>query len=694
MTLQSASQFVQSVWGKLKHIVFPRNALGIQGVLVAAVLITGGTWAIRYWDGLQSLELKVYDRFMRIRPELEPDPRILIVGITEADLRRLQRSTPSDKDLAQILRLIQQHQPAVVGLDLYRDVPQHVGLSELKPQLQAENLIAITLIGDDENTNVPPPPNVPEERVGFNDLISDSDGVVRRNLLFGSTPNGKVYFSFSLRVAIAYLAQQNIFPQASEQNPEYLQLGPATFEPLKRNSGAYKTVDDAGYQILLNYRADVAPARMVTVSDVLTRKVPPEWIENKIVLIGTVAPSGKDLFFTPYSAGNSVDSKMAGINVHAQMVSQFLDAATGERELFRYWPEWAELAWILAWALLGGTIAWQVRHTLVLIGVVTLTTGSLVLVSYGIFQQGIWIPVVAPLIAMSATESAMVTYRAQQAQRQQQMVMTLLGQNTSPEIARALWENRENLVSAGKLPGQKLNATLLFSDLKNFSTMAEQMPPEQLLLILNQYLGEMTEVVQSHNGIINKFTGDGLLAVFGVPIERMQKEEVATDAHNAVVSALRMGERLQALNQIWRSQNLPELQMRVGIFTGPIVAGSLGGKDRMEYGVIGDSVNVASRLESCEKHRHKGICRILITNHTLDLLDIDQFEVEAWGLIELKGRQQPVQVYQVLDYAPYPHCSLDGQAASPNLPNPDVNATPSAAESALPTYEACDPEGT
>lgn len=693
MALQSASQFVRSAWSKLKHTVFPRNALGIQGVLVAAILMTGGTWAVRYWDGLQALELKVYDRFVRVQSDLEPDPRILIVGITEVDLRRLQRSTLSDKDLAQVLRLIQQEQPAVVGLDLYRDVPQHVGLSELQPQLQAENLIAIMLIGDDENTNVPPPPNVPDERVGFNDLISDSDGVVRRNLLFGSTPDEKVYFSFSLRVAIAYLAQQDILPEPSDQNPEYLQLGAATFEPLKQNSGAYKTVDDAGYQVLLNYRADAPPARIVSVSDILTRKVPPAWIKDQIVLIGTVAPSSKDLFFTPYSAGNSVESKMAGINVHAQMVSQFLDAATGERPLFRYWPEWAEFGWMLAWALVGGAVAWQIRHTLVLIGVVVVTAGGLILVSYGIFQQGVWIPVVAPLIAMSATEAAMVTYRAQQAQRQQQMVMTLLGQNTSPEIARALWENRENLVSAGKLPGQKLTATLLFSDLKNFSTMAEQMPPEQLLLILNQYLGEMTEVVQTHNGIINKFTGDGLLAVFGVPIERMQTEEVATDAHNAVVSALKMGERLQTLNQIWRSQNLPELQMRVGIFTGPIVAGSLGGKDRMEYGVIGDSVNVASRLESCEKHRHKGVCRILITNHTLNLLNADQFEVEAWGLIELKGRQQPVQVYQVLDYSPYPHCLLEKAADNRPLTE-DFTGTPSVAESALTTYDACDPEAT
>ena len=157
----------------------------------------------------------------------------------------------------------------------------------------------------------------------------------------------------------------------------------------------------------------------------------------------------------------------------------------------------------------------------------------------------------------------------------------------------------------------------------------------------------MATEIQAHHGIINKFTGDGLLAVFGVPLARQYPQEIGQDAQAAVACALAMGKRLEELNQRWQSRQLNPLKMRVGIFTGPVVVGSLGGRDRLEYGVIGDSVNVASRLESCEKERHSRTCRILIGHETLTYLQ-DQFVVENWGKLLLKGRSQPIEVYQVI----------------------------------------------
>ncbi|WP_254721912.1 adenylate/guanylate cyclase domain-containing protein [Kovacikia minuta] len=141
-----------------------------------------------------------------------------------------------------------------------------------------------------------------------------------------------------------------------------------------------------------------------------------------------------------------------------------------------------------------------------------------------------------------------------------------------------------------------------------------------------------------------------MLAVFGVPINRITPVEVSQDAQLAIECALAMGERLQHLNEDWQRRGLPTAEMRVGIFTGPIVAGSLGGKDRLEYGVIGDSVNIAARLESYEKDRQMSLCRILIAKDTLIYLK-DRFEVEPWGLLALKGKQQMVDVYRVLGYA-------------------------------------------
>jgi class 3 adenylate cyclase len=191
---------------------------------------------------------------------------------------------------------------------------------------------------------------------------------------------------------------------------------------------------------------------------------------------------------------------------------------------------------------------------------------------------------------------------------------------------------------------------MLFTDIRNFSTLSEQMLPENLLEWLNEYLSAITEEVKVNHGIINKFTGDGLLAVFGVPVNRLTQIEVSQDARLAVECALAMRDRLQELNLDWEQRSLPIAQMRVGIFTGPIVAGSLGGKDRLEYGVIGDSVNIAARLESYAKDQQIEACRILIAKDTLVHLQ-DKFAVEPWGPLALKGKQQMIDVYRVLGYA-------------------------------------------
>ena len=119
----------------------------------------------------------------------------------------------------------------------------------------------------------------------------------------------------------------------------------------------------------------------------------------------------------------------------------------------------------------------------------------------------------------------------------------------------------------------------------------------------------MTDIVINHNGIVNKFTGDGIMAVFGIPVPSNTVEEIAMDAQNAVNCALEMEEYLLKFNCQWQKQGDPEIKMRVGIYTGSIIVGSLGGKNRLEYGVIGDSVNIASRLESFEKEYHRRICR-------------------------------------------------------------------------------------
>jgi len=620
---------------------------------IATLSITALLLGVRQLSWLQQLEVMAYDQMVRWREDFsgtpQKDPRLLVVGVSEEDIQTLNRWPLSDETIAQLLEKLSEYEPAVIGLDLYREIPYEPGGEQLAEQLKTPNVIVITNLGDEQAKGIPAPPGIPTERIGFNDIVIDPDGSVRRNLMFASTEEG-VFFSFGLQLALHYLQERGISPTNSEDNPDNIFWGEAEFVPLISTDGGYQAIDDRGYQILLNYHSANNVARQVSVTEVLEGEVEPEWIKDKIVVIGTSAPSIRDFFLTPYSpAAEETSPKMSGVLVHAQMLSQILDAVSGDRPLFSFWSEWSEILWIFAWALAGGGLALGSRNALVLAASLPVLVCILGAVNFYLFLNYRWVPVMSPLVGVVLTSTSIVIYRAFTSQRQQQIVMRLLGQNTSPEVADALWQNRDRLVNDGKLPGQKLTATLLFTDLRNFSTISEQMSPEQLMDWLNEYLSVLTQTVQDHRGIINKFTGDGIMAAFGVPIARTTAAEIAADARSAVACGLAMGERLQQLNEGWALRGLPPIEMRVGIYTGPLVAGSLGGKERSEYGLIGDTVNIASRLESCAKERQESICRVLVGKETFAYIE-DDFEFEHWGPMALKGKQQTIDVYRVLGW--------------------------------------------
>ena len=619
----------------------------VRVVGLATIIVTSFLLGLRYLGKLQPLELFAYDQLVRLRPpEQEPDSRLLLVTITEADIQRQAQWPFSDRAVAKVLKQLQALEPVVIGLDVYRDIPVAPVHTELVTLFKQPNVITIQSI--DIPTGTPAPPASPPEQVGFNDVLIDPDDVIRRNLLF-SRSEDSILYSFSLRLALAYLKAQHISPEASQQNPDYLQLNQSVFVPLQENSGGYETIDAKGYQILLNYRWPENMVREVSFSQVLEGKIEPSWVKNKIVIIGSTAPSLRDVFATPYSHVLPDNSEMPGVVVHTQMVSQLLDAATGERSLFWFWTESQEGLWIFGWVVIGGTVGWVFRHP------VTVTLGVAIglLLLWGscfyIFTLAGWVPVASPALGFLITVGIVVTYQSYQDHRQQQIVMKLLGQNTSPQIADTLWQGRDYLLKSGKLPGVSLTATMFFADVKNFSTISEKMTPEALLEWLNELLEVLTREILEHRGIVNKFTGDGLIAAFGVPTPHKDQQKIAEDARAAVTCAMVISDRLDELNQNWLKRGLPNIQMRIGIFTGAIVAGSLGGKDRLEYGIIGDSVNIASRLESCEKHRQPSDCRILIGYETLVHLQ-EQFEVESWGLLALKGKQQMVDVYRIVGW--------------------------------------------
>jgi adenylate cyclase len=216
-----------------------------------------------------------------------------------------------------------------------------------------------------------------------------------------------------------------------------------------------------------------------------------------------------------------------------------------------------------------------------------------------------------------------------------EQLRNLLNVYVSPEVARAAIEQ------GASLGGQVVDCSVLFSDIRGFTAISEQMPPDRLIEMLNRYMTAMVEVIIRHGGMVNKFGGDSLLAVFGTPLNPS-----ADHSGQAVRAAIGMREALAQFNESQKQINAPELQIGIGIATGEVVAGNIGGKGRIEYTVIGDTVNLASRLQSLTKELHRDI----LLNDTAFNLSKGKlsFNVEALPPVDVRGKQEPVNVFAIL----------------------------------------------
>lgn len=372
--------------------------------LVATTLVTGA----KKLGGLQRFELFIYDSLVRLKADRGQDSRLVVVGITETDIQNYGHPL-SDEEVANVLSIIQQQDPKVVGLDIYRKTEHPPGQEVLQTQLAADNLIAITNVGTDPAIGeVPPPDGVPWERVGFNDFSIDPDGVIRRGLLFVNAPD-RPFYSFALRSALAYLPQHDT---SFTHDGDALYINGHQIPRLDAKSGGYEYADARGFQTLLRFRSRTAPAEVLSIEDVVEGRFNPAQFENKIVLIGSVAPSLKDEFFTPYSASRENQFKMAGVIVHAQIISQLLDIAEGRQARYTFLPPSGELVWLFAWAGLTSLLTWKIRRPemLLLAGI------TLPIALFGIgaiaLTEFIWLPIFEPLLGILATGALVIAQKS------------------------------------------------------------------------------------------------------------------------------------------------------------------------------------------------------------------------------------------------------------------------------------------
>lgn len=406
----------------------PKRKVKPRTVLLTSMAVTALVCAARWFGLMQWTELAAYDHLLRLRPGNEaPDDRFLIVGVDEDSINLLQDKyeptwgTLPDTALDDLLKVLNQHQARLIGLDFFRD---YAAKPELAARLQqTQNLIAMCQASSSERDEavrgVSPPPEVPMERVGFANALDDGGKFQRRQLLI-QPPDTRcdIDESLSLVMAYKYLEVEEkayTYPMDDQGNIRTMKLGNTAIVRLKGNGSGYRDRNDQleGYQTLINFRVHNGDARQfarrVSLKDVLENRVPAEAIRDRIVLIGITAKTSTDadIWDTPYG-------EMPGVLLHGQMISQLTSATLDGRPLIWWWSMWGETVWIFGWSLVGGAIIWGLSRSSYLVGACAAAIVVLYVSCYGTlaYRSG-WIPLVPPAITMLMTGAGVgyLTYR-------------------------------------------------------------------------------------------------------------------------------------------------------------------------------------------------------------------------------------------------------------------------------------------
>ncbi|KPK25383.1 MAG: hypothetical protein AMK69_14445 [Nitrospira bacterium SG8_3] len=622
---------------------------------VITLLVFLGILGLR-WEGyLESAELDAYDWSLRLRP-VKPGPTspITLVAITDEDIRELGHWPVTDEVLARALTIVAQHHPRAIGVDIYRDLEVPPGRQELNQILSAHpEMMMVMKFGKIEQGGIPGPAILRgTDRVGFSDVVVDADGIVRRGLLF--LDDGiNFYRAFSLLLALQYLKPEGIVPEPALENPDWVQLGQTVFRPFESHDGGYVEADAQGYQFLLDLERGENVFPTISLGALLAEDFKPEWVQDNIVLIGVVAQGVKDYFYTSQCGTLTVCPQIPGIELHGYIVRQLLRLAQEKGHVaMATFPDSLEAGWIGLWVLGGGLIGAWVRGAwrfslAVLMGIVLL---SGIVVSG--MMVGKWIPFVPPVLGWMVNGMVVTALMSNREKQDRTVLMSLFSRHVSPEVAQAVWAERDQFLENGRLRPQKLVVTTLFSDLEGFTPIAEKMEPHRLLDWLNTYMERMVNIIISHEGVVDDYYGDMIKAGFGVLKTGQTEEDIGQDAKKAVSCAIAMEEEMTRLNREWQEHGLPAVRMRIGIQTGPVVVGSLGSAQRLKFTTLGDSVNIAARLESFQKDSAEWwvgeeVCRILIGDTTKQYLGEHLWSFKEVGVVSLKGKAIGVSVYRL-----------------------------------------------
>jgi adenylate cyclase len=517
-------------------------------------------------------------------------------------------------------------------LDSYADLVQWYSLAQnsLNPPTGKQDFVSLMQRYEANNilytatmANIPAllsPDNNNAATMGFFNVLPDADGVLRRSLLVvpfersSKLGEAELYGSLEVQTIRLYLGVP-----AEQLTVNYNQTGIVS---LQFGDKLQVKPDNIG-RLAVNYRGPERTYPYYSVVDVAQRKVPPGTFKDKIVLVGASATGIGDLRTPPYGG-----ITYPGVEVHANAIDNMLNHEALTRGAAQ---ELSDLALILFFGIPVGIWMALVAPRWMWFGLSFLV--PLALIDYGAFLRGWWLNFSVPALTLVSNVLLVSLYRALVEEKEKRRIRTAFGQYLSPEVIRRLLRNPK-LVEP-----KKTEITVMFSDIRGFTTISENLDAQDLALFLNQYLSDMTGLVFEYQGTLDKYIGDAVMAFWGAPFE------VDDHAISACTSALKMMQRVREMQREWQAQGKPQLDIGIGLNSGVASVGNMGSALRYGYTALGDTVNLSSRLEGLNKDYGT---HIIVNETTYAATREAKFVYRELDLIRVKGKTHPVMIYELI----------------------------------------------
>jgi adenylate cyclase len=539
----------------------------------------------------------------------------------------------SDRILADSLA---RSQRAILGYFFQFSPRQGSGKKEKSPQKDLPPLTAFNVVKftSEEASRVPlfeaeyPEVNIPvlsqaADGAGYFNIFPDPDGTVRWTPLVIKYQD-RYYCALSLAVLQKYLENPPLGLRIAEFGVDQIRLGKLSIPTSEEG------------RLLINYRGPQKTFPHYSATDVIHGRTPDKAFRGKIVLVGATAVGIYDLRVTPF------EHVFPGLEIHANVVDSILQGQ------FLHRPNWITLMDILVIAVMGlvlGVFLHRVRAHWGALIAGALFMSVLVLGKILFEAQGVWMNLIYPSLNLAFIYLGVTGYRYMTEEKEKKKIRGAFQYYLTASVVEEMLKNPDKL----KLGGEKKDLTVLFSDIRGFTSISERMTPEGLVKFLNEYLTKMTDLVFKYDGLLDKYMGDAIMAIWGAPLD--QPDHV----RRACLTALDMVEELHRLQKKWSTEGLPFLNIGIGVNAGPMVVGNMGSDRRFDYTVMGDSVNLGSRLEGLNKTYGTNV---IASEMTFDRVK-EEFLARELDLVRVKGKDQPVKIYELL--APVKTASADQQ---------------------------------